>query len=433
MRDSEIILGMLKEQGYKQAGCVEEADVVLFNTCSVRRHAEERVWGNVRMLGGTPPPTKKIVGLLGCMAQNYQGEIFRRFPQVDLVCGPANIYDIPGLLEKVSKEKVQVLAVDRQKRPLVKPDGFRKTGLKAYVCIMYGCNNFCSYCVVPYVRGKEQSRPLRDILDEVKDLAGRGFKEVTLLGQNVNSYGKDLARKMNFVRLLEGLHRIKGIERIRFISSHPKDATKALFKAMRDLPKVCEHLHLPLQAGSDKILRMMNRRYTLADYLKLIDCLRSMVSDSSLSTDIIVGFPGESKADFEKTYQAMQSIQFDEAFIFKYSPRPRTKAGQLRDNVPLEAKQQRNRVLLKLQEQICLKKNRGLLGKSVQVLIEGVAKSLAKGIERPYKGEVLQGRSRTNKVTLFPGERELIAQVVDVKVNRVSTHTLMGEVNGKRD
>ena len=385
VRDSEIILGMLQGQGYKQAQRPEDADVILFNTCSVRDHAEQRVWGKVGMLrkivppkfadanlsrGDTRPNTgKRIIGLVGCMAQYYKEEIFRRLPHVDLVCGPANIYDIPDLIKKAIKEDTQVLAVDRKKRPLqisskskrrgkplLSDCRFRADDLKAYVSIMYGCNNFCSYCIVPYVRGRERSRPLSHIYDEVKDLAQRGYKEITLLGQNVNSYGRDLRRGINFVRLLERLDKISGIQRIRFISNHPKDASKALFRAMRDLPSVCKELHLPLQAGSNRILKAMNRKYTLGQYLEKIDYLRSLIPDCRLTTDIIVGFPGEKEDDFQKTYQAMQNIQFNAAFIFKYSPRPKTKAAGLRDDVPLEEKQRRNQLLLRLQRKISLRK-----------------------------------------------------------------------------
>jgi tRNA-2-methylthio-N6-dimethylallyladenosine synthase len=463
VRDSEIILGLLQKKGFTRAKSLDEADVILFNTCSVRQHAEERVWGKVGMLKkfvsfpkfaganlnrlgirshkktvvplsfakaklgrGGDYPDKKIIGVIGCMAQNYKNEIFRRLPHVDFVCGPANIYEIPSLIEKAIQEDVQTLAIDKEQRPLRK-EGSRDSTLKAFVSIMYGCNNFCSYCIVPYVRGRERSRPLKHILDEVENLAQRGCKEITLLGQNVNSYGNDLQEKINFIRLLEKLNRVDGVERIRFVTSHPKDASLDLFKAMRDLPKVCEHLHLPLQAGSDKILRLMNRRYTLTDYLELIDCLRQQIPDCSITTDIIVGFPGESETDFERTYQAMEKIQFDEAFIFKYSPRPKTKAAQLQDDVAMETKQKRNQRLLKLQEAISLKRNRNLLGSSVEVLTETVGNYFESGVKK----KALQGRSRTNKVTLFSGENKFISQLVKVKINKVTTHTLIGEFNGK--
>lgn len=444
VRDSEIILGMLQEKGYRQAGRLEEADVILFNACSVRRQAEHRVFSIVgslkRLKNGTSKGltrnthnairNTKVIGVIGCMAQNYQDEIFRRLPHVDLVCGPANIYDIPQLITKARNENTQVLAVDRLRRPLLPDCSFRTNNLKAFISVMYGCNNFCSYCIVPYVRGRQRSRPLKHILDEAKGLAGRGVKEITLLGQNVNSYGKDSRGKINFVRLLEKLDRIEGIERIRFVTSHPKDASKELFRAMRDLPKLCEHLHLPLQAGSDKILRWMNRRYTLRNYLKLIEDLCRIIPDCGLSTDIIVGFPGESETDFQKTHQALQRIRFDEAFIFKYSPRPKTKAAQLKDDVPLEIKQRRNQALLKLQEEISLKKNKSLLDGSVRVLTDGLGNYFERDSS---KTNMLQGRSRTNKVTLFAGKRDLISQIVNVRINRVTTHTLIGELNGKKN
>lgn len=441
VRDSEIILGMLQKKGYRCARRLEEADVILFNTCSVREHAESRLWGQVGMLKefvvppkfadanlsrGDTRPNKKIIGLVGCMAQNYQEEIFRRMPHVGLVCGPANIYDIPDLLEKVAKGYVQVLAVDKMKRPL-KTDCSRRGGLKAFVSIMYGCNNFCSYCIVPYVRGEQRSRPLKHVLDEVRGLAEGGCKEITLLGQNVNSYGKDLSDKINFVALLERLDRIKGIERIRFVTSHPKDASFELLKAMCDLPKVCEHLHLPLQAGSNKILRLMNRGYTLKDYLKLVDKLRELIPNCSLTSDIIVGFPGESDIDFKKTIEALQKIQFEEAFIFKYSLRLKTAAAKLKDDVALNVKQQRNQTLLKLQEEISLNKNKNLIGGTQEVLAEARGSYFAGSLKR----EALLGRSRTNKVTLFPGPTNLISQLIDVRINKVTTHTLIGEVNGK--
>jgi len=350
VRDSEIILGMLKKRGYTQVESPDRADVVLFNTCSVRKHAEDRVWSNIGVLRELKANNKPIIGIVGCMAQNYQDEVFRRFPYIDFVCGPANIYGIPDLVKKAGKEKTQLLAVNRVKRPLLCDGNSRKNKLKAFVSIMYGCNNFCSYCIVPYVRGRQLSRPLRHIIDEVKDLAGRGCPEITLLGQNVNSYGQDLKGKTGFVGLLEKLNRIEGIERIRFMTSHPKDASKKLFCAMRDLSKVCKHLHLPLQSGSDKILSLMNRGYTFRDYSGLIECLRKIIPDCNITSDIIVGFPQESEADFQKTYQAMQKIRFDQAFIFKYSPRPKTKAARLEDDVPLKVKQRRNNALLKLQK-----------------------------------------------------------------------------------
>jgi len=350
VRDSEIILGMLQKEGYLETESPKEADVVIFNTCSVRKHAEERAISNMGMLLKARGKKEKIFGIVGCTAQALKKDLFSRLPGLNIVCGPANIYDIPDLIKKAIKKDTQVLAVDRVKRPLLRDCSFRTDNLKAYVSIMYGCNNFCSYCIVPYVRGRQLSRPLRHIIDEVKDLASRGCREITLLGQNVNSYGQDLKGKTDFTGLLEKLNRVAGIERIRFMTSHPKDASKRLFSAMRDLSKLCKHLHLPLQSGSDKILKLMNRGYSFSDYSGLIECLRKIIPGCNITTDIIVGFPQESEADFQKTYQAMQKIRFDQAFIFKYSPRPKTKAAELEDDVPLKVKQKRNNMLLKLQK-----------------------------------------------------------------------------------
>jgi tRNA-2-methylthio-N6-dimethylallyladenosine synthase len=358
VRDSEIILGMLEKRGYALAESEEAADIILFNTCSVRQHAEHRVWSNVGRLKRTTEYGRrntKTIGIVGCMAQNYQHDIFKRFPYVNLVCGPANIYDIPDLLEKVVREKAQVLAVDEPSRPLHSDGGgLRLSPVRAFVSIMYGCDNFCSYCIVPFVRGRERSRPVKHILDEVSALAQKGCREITLLGQNVNSYGKNLRAKIDFAKLLEELNKINNIARIDFMTSHPKDVSLRLFRAIRDLPSVSKHLHLPLQSGSNKILRLMNRGYTLGDYLKRVRSLRRLVPNVNLTTDIIVGFPGETKEDFNKTYQAMRKIQFDAAFIFKYSPRPKTKASRLKDSVPHKEKQRRNNSLLKLQRRVLL-------------------------------------------------------------------------------
>ena len=458
-RDSEIILGLLQAKGYRQTLSVEEADVVIFNTCSVRQQAEHRVWSNLGRLkelvaspkfaspqsclgkskrgdrdanlsrGGTRPH-KKIIGLVGCMAQNYQAGVFTRNPNVDFVCGPANIYDIAHIVERARRQDRHILAVDRAQRPLLKDASARTGKLKAFVSVMYGCNNFCSYCIVPFVRGREISRPPEQILKEARGLAENGCKEITLLGQNVNSYGRDLGRGINFVRLLKKLDKIHGLKRIRFTTSHPKDASYELFRAMRDLPRVCEHLHLPLQSGSDKILRLMNRGYSVSRYLKLIEQLRKLVPNCSLTTDIIAGFPGETERDFQDTYACLKKIQFDDAFIFKYSARPKTKAAQLKDSVPLSQKRKRNQILLKLQQEIALKVNKKLLDCQVEVLTEGRGRLFAAA---GTQGIGLTGKTRSNKTALFGGNNSLISQIVRIRVNKVTTHTLIGESDGKKD
>ena len=361
VRDSEIILGMLQKEGYKQARRLEEADVVLFNTCSVRQHAEERAISNMGALLKEKKQRPKVYGIIGCTAQALKKDLFRRLPNLDIVCGTGQIHRLPKLVQEAQKSKI--FACGGVDEDIPQPQSlYREDKQAAFVSIMRGCNNFCSYCIVPYVRGKERSRKVEDILGEIRDLVKRGIREITLLGQNVNSYnGQRSKKRCDFMQLLKLINGIEGIKRIKFMTSHPKDASKELFRAMRDLPKVCKHLHLPLQSGSDKILKLMNRGYTLGDYLKLVDCFRNLNPRGSLTTDIIVGFPGEGETDFKKTYQTMQKIQFDAAFIFKYSPRPKTKAAELKDNVPFETKQQRNHLLLKLQKEISLKKKKALL------------------------------------------------------------------------
>lgn len=358
VRDSEIILGMLKKKGYAQAESLDKADVVIFNTCSVRENAENRVWGNIGMLkkrknGDSPQMrTVPIIGVVGCMGQNYKDEIFKRASGVDFVCGPANIYDIPKLLEKIDKQGTKAIAVDKDTRPLTTDFTHSPNGSVAFVSIMYGCDNFCSYCIVPYVRGRERSRPVKHVIDEIEQLVDRGVSEITLLGQNVNSYGKDLAAETNFAGLLRRLDKIEGLKCIHFMTSHPKDATIELFRAIRDLGKVAKELHLPLQSGSDRILKLMNRRYTSEKYVSLIKRLRSMIANCKISTDIIVGFPSETEDDFKKTYKIFEELKFNAAYIFKYSPRPPAKSAALEDDVPQAVKEKRHKLILELQKKI---------------------------------------------------------------------------------
>jgi len=425
-RDSELISGMLKEKGYKISDNAEEADIILFNTCSVRQHAEDRVIGNIQKLSSRKKKDPNLrIGVLGCMAKRHGEMLFKEYPQVDIVVGPSNIYDIPDLLDRVYDSE-EILAVDREKRPKKKAlAGYRSGIFSAYVNIMYGCDNFCSYCIVPYVRGRETSRPKKDIIDEVKALADNGFKEVTLLGQNVNSYGKGLSSKISFPELLEAVNRVKGIERIRFTTSHPKDAGKSLFRAVSDLDKVCEHIHLPLQSGSDKILDLMNRKYTYEDYRKKIELLRSMNSDVGLSTDIIVGFPSEKENDYKATFKAMDQIGFNSAFIFKYSPRPPALSSCLVDDVSEKDKRSRNNELLELQKKISHQKNKGMVGTQQEILVEGRS--------RMSKKELI-GRTRNFTPCVFPGGDNLIGQLVKVDIKGTSQTTLKGVlISGKEN
>jgi len=351
-KDSDIISSMLLDRGYSLTSSYDEADIILFNACSVRKHAEDRVWGK---MGELKYLKKKgsIFGLVGCMGKVYGDKVFERLAHVNFVCGPANIYDIPDIIEKVTNGKRHLVATGREKRPLrVNIDTCCKNDVTASVNIAEGCDNFCSYCVVPHARGREVSRPIAHIIEEIEWLISSGIKEIMLLGQNVNSYGQETGGgpthggKSEFIRLLEKVNAIKGVERIRFMTSHPKDASSGLFKAMAGLDKVCRHLHLPMQSGSDKILKMMNRKYTVSHYLKLVESLKKEIPGCALTTDIIVGFPTETDKDFMDTYTYMKEIKFGNAFIFKYSPRPFTKAVKLKDDVPKEIKEERNQSLL---------------------------------------------------------------------------------------
>jgi len=461
--DSELVYSMLLAQGYTKVSSYEDADVILFNTCSVRKHAEDRVWGKVgelkRIKGGPPQisqptaskskrggsimPKTKVLGIIGCMAKAQREKIFERLPHVNFICGPSDIYEIADLIEQAQENPEEHFsAISKRKRPVKKGDcfapsgfamtkaGYREEKMRAWVNISYGCDNFCSYCIVPYVRGREISRKSEDIIDEIKMLVDDGVKEVTLLGQNVNSYRSQVAGnrlQVDFVRLLEKINKINGLLRIRFMTSHPKDANADLFKAMRDLDKVCEHLHLPVQSGSDRILRLMNRKYTADNYLKLIEQYRKIVNGGSLTTDIIVGFPTETEEDFYKTYMLMKEVKFDSAFIFKYSPRPYTAAYKMKDDIKKEAKEERNQSLLRLQDRI--KKNKG---KSLMNIIQQ-----ALGTKKAKRGPVsyysengkyyLKGRTRTNMQVIYEGNPELIGHLSDVKIKDIEGNTLIGE------
>jgi tRNA-2-methylthio-N6-dimethylallyladenosine synthase len=423
-RDSEFVAGNLLESGFTLADSVTDANVIIFNSCSVRKHAEERLISNIsdlKLLKKKRPGL--IIGLMGCTAQSYKSGILERLPILDFSCGPGNESDIPDIVKDILEHRGTIVATDKidRKRPELFPS-HREDKYKAYVSIGEGCNNFCSYCIVPYVRGRERSRDAKDIIKEVKDLAARGFKEIMLLGQNVNSYGrttKNEQRTTSFVKLLEILDKIGGIERIRFMTSHPKDASVELFKAMRDLEKVCAHLHLPLQAGSDRILKLMNRGYTANKYLLLVKEYKKYVPGGSITTDIIVGFPSETKSDFGKTVRIMKDISFDGAYMFKYSPRPPAKSSKLKDDVSQDAKELRLDTLINLQREISLKKNELLTGKAFDVLVDG------QGKKDPAK---FTGRTGTNKVAVFDGSKDMIGRIVSVRIESVTPHALRGRV-----
>ncbi|MCM8761489.1 MAG: tRNA (N6-isopentenyl adenosine(37)-C2)-methylthiotransferase MiaB [Candidatus Omnitrophica bacterium] len=425
VRDSEFVAGMLLENGFELVDSVEKADVVLFNSCSVRQHAEDRLFSNIGDLARLKKKKRDLVIVrMGCTAQKYKDKAIDRSPLLDIVCGPGNEADLAGILKDFMENRCAIVAVDKvnEKRPEIFSI-YRENDFKAYVSIGEGCDNYCSYCIVPYVRGKERSRDAKDVIREVEELAARGFKEVTLLGQNVNSYGKAVRpsgrQAVNFVKLLERINKINGIERIRFMTSHPKDVHTELFKAMRDLEKVCEHLHLPLQSGSDRILKLMNRGYTAKRYLKLVEDYRKIVCGGSLTTDIIVGFSSETEADFKKTLSVMRSIEFDSAFTFKYSPRPPAKSAFLKDDVPAAAKEKRLQSIIGLQVASSKKRNESLIGSVVEVLVDGRNKKDEKS---------LSGRTRTNKAVIFEGDRSLVGSLLNIEIRSATSFALRGRI-----
>jgi tRNA-2-methylthio-N6-dimethylallyladenosine synthase len=359
-RDSEVTVGLLEKAGYKLADGEKGADVVIFNTCSVRQHAEDKVWSEVGRLASKSVSRlagkqanrqtgKPIIGIAGCMAQNYKEEIFKKAPAVDFVVGPSDIAKIPQILKELTGRGMfekKIWETDGNARPdEIYHCGFYEDKGHAYVVISEGCVNYCSYCVVPYVRGKLRNRDYKDIIREVEGAVARGITRVTLLGQNVNAYD-------NFAGLLKRVNSIKGLKEVSFVTSHPKDASEELFKTMAECDKVKKSLHLPLQSGSDRILKLMNRGYTSKGYMDLIEKYRKIVPDSKVSTDIIVGFPTESEKDFLDTYELMKKARFDSAYIFKYSPRPKTEAAKLTDDVPEAEKKRRHRVLLDYQKEL---------------------------------------------------------------------------------
>jgi len=362
VRDSEVVCGLLQKEGYKLVDDPEMADIIIFNTCSVRQHAEDKVWSEI---GRYKTGQKKLIGLVGCMAQNYKDSIFERAPSVDFVVGPSDINKIPGIINSLSgKERSlferKIWETDGDIRPEeIYHTGFYEDKDHAFVVISEGCSNFCSYCVVPYVRGNLRNRDHKDILREIEEAVDKGITSITLLGQNVNAYRAD--DDITFAKLLGMVNAIKGLKEFSFVTSHPRDTSLELFNAMQCLDKLKKTLHLPVQSGSDRILKLMNRGYDRKFYLDLADTYRKIVKGAVLSTDIIVGFPTEKEEDFQDTYNLVKEIEFDSAYIFKYSPRLNTEAAKMFDDVETKEKQERHKIILDLQKDIskrkkCLKK-----------------------------------------------------------------------------
>ena len=421
--DTERIRGVLSEAGYEFTDIAEEADLVIYNTCAVRENAEQKVFGRIGILKhikeGRP---EMIIGLCGCMVQ--QEHITKKIKSVhnhiDLIFGTHVLYKLPELLYGVIENKKSIVMIPDSEGAIAEDMPIlRDVKEKAWVSIMYGCNNFCSYCIVPYVRGRERSRKPEAIISEIKELVSKGCTEISLLGQNVNSYGKDLEEDIDFSDLLRMVNDIDGVERIRFMTSHPKDFGDKLIDAMAECEKVCHQLHLPFQAGSDRILNDMNRRYTKADYIEKIEKVKKRIPDISLSTDVIVGFPTETNEDFEETLDVLRKVEYDNIFSFIYSRREGTPAAKL-DFVLTEEEIHKNfNRLLEVQNEISLKKNMAYLDTVQLVLVDGVSKN---------NPETLTGRTESGKAVNFKGTPDMAGKYVKVRITEAHTWSLNGEV-----
>lgn len=442
--DSELVVAALRDRGYELASAAAGADVVLFNTCSVREHAEEKVYsalGRLKRLKESDP--RRIIGVLGCMAQNHQGGVFRRAPYVDLVVGPGQLHQVPDLVEEISAgggprlevslernagAKSTVAASFESYDPLRDP-GMRPSPYQAFVRVMIGCDKFCTYCIVPKVRGPEQSRLPSHIEAEVRRLADEGCREVTLLGQTVNSYQcEEGGRRWRLSDLLARLHDVAGIERLRFVTNFPNDMTDDLLDAVHQLPKACPYLHVPAQSGSNRMLAAMKRNYTVESYREMLHRIAERVPEAAVTSDFIVGFCGETEEDFQATVDLATEARFKNSFIFKYSERPGTKAASLApDDVPEEVKRRRNNELLALQNAISEEDNQPFIGRVVRVLAEGPSKAARK---RGDAGPVLQltGRTPCDRIVVFEGSQRLIGEFVDVTVYDANAFTLFAEV-----
>jgi tRNA-2-methylthio-N6-dimethylallyladenosine synthase len=442
--DSELVVASLRKRGYQLTTDAGAADAILLNTCSVRQHAEDKIYsalGKLRALKRRHP--EKVIGVLGCMAQKDQRLIFQRAPYVDLVVGPGQLRQVPDLIEQVRQGHGRQLEVSLGRRdgstdeikrshesfdPLRDPT-MRPTPFQAYLRIQIGCDKFCTYCIVPMVRGPEQGRPPHQIVAEARTLADQGCLEVMLLGQTVNSYRyTNGGRTTRLADLLYQLHDIEGLKRLKFVTNFPKDMTPELLQAVRDLPKCSPYLHVPAQSGSDRVLAAMKRGYTVEDYRQMIAQIRATIPEAAISSDFIVGFCGETEEEFQETMQLVQECRFKNSFIFKYSQRPGTKAAELlADDVPIEVKRRRNQELLAVQNAISLEDNERFIGRTVEVLVEGPSKMSSPNDE---DGALIQmtGRTHCDRIVVLDGLRRQAGQLVPATIYEASSHTLFGQL-----
>jgi tRNA-2-methylthio-N6-dimethylallyladenosine synthase len=453
--DSELVVASLRKDGYELTASPHDADTILFNTCSVRQHAEDKIYSALgRLKNAKREHPGKVIGVLGCMAQKDQGLIFKRAPYVDLIVGPGQLHQVPALVRELRAEgavRTQRLEVSLGRKdgtreqiershesfdPMRDP-AMRPTPYQAYVRIMIGCDKFCTYCIVPSVRGPEQSRPPQQILAESRQLAGEGCKEIILLGQTVNSYKyKEGDRTWRLSDLLAALHEVDGIERIKFVTNYPKDMTNDLLAAVRDLPKVSKYLHVPAQSGSNDVLLRMKRGYTAEDYREMIIRTKEWMPGVAISSDFIVGFCGETDAEFQLTMDLVRECRFKNSFIFKYSERPGTKGAELYpDDVPDEVKRHRNHELLALQNEISEADNHAFIGRQVEILVEGPSKAAEKEAaaadpEAPAPSGALQltGRTHCDRIVVFEGNPRQIGHTLPIIIYDANAHTLFGEI-----
>jgi tRNA-2-methylthio-N6-dimethylallyladenosine synthase len=416
--DSERLAGQLALTGMEPSPSAEESDLIIINTCAVREKSEEKLYSLLGRFESIKKKKQTLIGVVGCVAQLHSSKLWDKKPFIDFIIGPDNYWQIPHLLPFKRGEKVVVTQRSPQWHEIPSDQIKREDGKSAYITIMEGCNNFCAYCIVPFTRGREKYRPLSSVLDEAKNLALKGYKEIQLLGQNVNSY-LDPVTGSAFSDLLKEVNRLDRIEWIRFITSHPKDFTEKIALTMKEAQKVCRHLHLPVQSGSTSVLQRMNRGYTRKDYLEKVTVLRDLMPDIGLSTDIIVGFPGETQKEFEQTLSLLETIRFNNIFSFRYSPRPFTSAFKEQDSIPFEIKKDRLIQVQNLQKKIQLEINSSFIGQTHKVLYTGRSK------KDPY---VCAGRNQAHQVVNFKSEAEVIDTFLQVRITSCGPYSLFGVV-----
>lgn len=415
--DSERIAGILIKEGAKISSSLEESDLIIVNTCAVREKSEAKLYSLLGRLESIKKRKKLKIGVVGCVAQLYRSQLLEKRPFIDFIIGPDNYKEIPHIIVDNFEEKTIATGWNKEWHEFPPSQVLRESHISAYLTIMKGCNNFCAYCIVPFTRGREKYRPMKNIMGEIRELAKKGYKEVQLLGQNVNSY-RDPETAKGFSDLLREVNQIEGIEWIRFITSHSKNFTLEAARAMKESEKVCHQLHLPVQSGSSSILKEMNRGYSREEYLEKILFLRDLMPDISLSTDIIVGFPGETAKDFEETLSLLETVRFSNIFSFRYSPRPFTAALQKKETIPFNEKKRRLIELQNLQKKLQLELNKSFIGQTIKVLCLGKSKK---------DPNIYSGRSEGYQVVNFKSQNNVIGRFINVHISSCGPYSLVGE------